>query len=86
MVLHLEAGSCVSDIVADDVDDIARDCYQSRHYTSDDPVYDFCCPGCECPFSYMSGVLQHAESDACDVNLGKNTALGKFLHYLRQRI
>ena len=86
MVLHLEAGSCPSGTNSDDIDDIAFSCYQSRHYTSDHEEFDFCCPGCGAEFLYMSRVLQHAESDACAVGLGKRTALGKFLHYLYQRI
>lgn len=86
MILHLEAGSCPSGTNSDDVDEIAFRCYQSQRYTSDHPEFDFCCPGCGAEFLYMSGVLQHAESNACAVGLGKRTVLGKFLYFLCQQI
>ncbi|KAK2061321.1 hypothetical protein LY76DRAFT_624641 [Colletotrichum caudatum] len=86
MMLHLEAGSCSSGVTAEEVDDIANECYQSRHYISDDPDYDFCCPTCQVPFLWMSGALQHAESDACSEGLAKDASLGKFLHFLRRQI
>lgn len=87
MVLHLEAGGCASGTDRSDVYDIAFDCYQSGHYTCDDnPDFDFSCPTCDVPFLFMSALLQHAESEACDENLEWYTALGKFLHFLRQQI
>ncbi|KAK1456214.1 hypothetical protein CTAM01_17223 [Colletotrichum tamarilloi] len=86
MVLHLEAGSCPSGVNSEDVDDIAKECTQSQHYISTDANFDYCCPQCQVPFTWMSGVLQHAESDACDIGLGRHSQLGKFLHFLRRRI
>lgn len=85
MILHLEAGSCPSGTNSDDVDDIAFTCYQSQQYTSNHQGFDFCCPSYGADFLYMSGVLQHAESNACAVSLGKRTAWGKFLHFLSQQ-
>lgn len=86
MVLHLEAGSCESGVNEDFVDEVAFACYQSDRYTSNDPDFDFRCPTCDTLFLFMSGLLQHTESDTCDEHLGRNTALGKFLHYLRLRL
>ncbi|KAH8686745.1 hypothetical protein BGZ61DRAFT_453566 [Ilyonectria robusta] len=87
MVLHLETGGCASGTNRSDVCDIAFDCYQSGHYTCDDDRdFDFSCPTCDVPFLFMSALLQHAESEACDETLEWYTALGKFLHFLRQRI
>jgi hypothetical protein len=37
-------------------------------------------------FPSMGALLQHAESDACDEHLGKDRAMGKFLHYLNRRM
>lgn len=86
MVLHLEAGSCSSGINADSVDELAHECYQSDRYISNDWEYDFNCPDCETSFLWMSGLLQHAESNACRVSLNKNSPLGKFLHFIRLRV
>lgn len=86
MVLHLEAGTCASGVTVDDVTDIAFDCYQSKRYTSDHPNFNFKCPTCGTAFSFMSALLQHAESDYCDENLADEMRpLGKFLHYLQLR-
>lgn len=65
---------------------VAFDCHQSDRCVSNDSDFDFRCPTCDTLFSFMSGLLQHAESDACEEHLGRNTALGKFLHYLRLRL
>ena len=86
MVLHLEGGSCASGTTSDDVDELAHECKHSYHYVSDDQNYDFECPDCRSEFSWMSGLLQHAESDACDEGFGKGTPLGGFVHFLRRRI
>ena len=86
MVLHLEAASCESGADEDFVAEVAFACYQSDRYVSKNPDFDFQCPTCDTLFSFMSGLLQHAESDACEEHLGRNTALGKFLHYLRLRL
>lgn len=86
MVLHLEAGYCESGADCFDVNEAARACYQSKHYTSDDRDFSFECPACSSRFRFMSALLQHAESDTCDEHLGRNRALGKFLHYLPRHI
>lgn len=87
MVLHLEAGTCESGADCDRVDDVAFDCYQSGKYTCDeDSEYDFQCPTCSTPFTYMSGLLQHAESTACNEQLKAGKSLDKFLHFLYNRL
>lgn len=85
MVLHLEAGTCESGVDNEVVVDVALDCYQSRHYTNDDDdEFDFKCPTCDTPFLYMSGVLQHSESDFCNGTI--EGPLRKFLRYLQTRV
>ena len=87
MVLHLEAGSCESGADCEWIVEVALECYQSQWYTREDnPDFDFECPTCDTPFRYMSALLQHSESGACDGNSARNTPLGKFLHYLRVRL
>ena len=87
MVLHLEAGTCESGADRDRVDDIAFECYQSKKYTcKDNPDSYFECPTCSKPFIWMSGLLQHVESDNCDEELEWPQPLGKFLRFLRSQI
>jgi predicted RNA-binding Zn-ribbon protein involved in translation (DUF1610 family) len=86
MVLHLEAGFCSSGTTAGLVDHLARQCYQSGRYISDEEDYDFKCPECKTVFLWMSGLLQHAESNACEVGIGKKSPLSKFLNFVRLRI
>lgn len=85
MILHIEAGSCESGIGLDFVYEVALDCQQSHTYTSDNPDYDFQCPTCKTPFSYMSALLQHAESNACEVDTQRKP-LAQFINYLRSRL
>ena len=86
MVLHLEAGTCVTDVNETDVSNLAFECYQSAKYTTDDDAnLDFQCPTCGVEFAFISGLLQHAESDACDESLADGS-LGKFLRFLNKRI
>ncbi len=87
MVLHLEAGTCESGADRDRVDNIALRCYQSKKYSCEDSSgYYFECPTCSKPFTFMSALLQHVESDSCDERLGWPHPLGKFLHFLRSQI
>lgn len=87
MVLHLESGTCESGAERERISDIAYELYQSGWYQGgDDPWHDFHCPTCHADFLYMSGLLQHAESEACGQNLDREKPLGKFLHYLRKQL
>lgn len=84
MMLHLEVGNCEAQIYTDLIEEIALDCSQSERYTcDDDSKFNFECPNCDARFRYMSGLLQHAESDACSAKLANGEPLGDFLHHLR---
>ncbi len=85
MVLHLEAGTCESGVDNDWVAQVAFECHASQSFTSDDDGYDFMCPTCQTPFLYVSGVLQHVESDCCDENFGGGKPLWRFLHFVRSQ-
>lgn len=85
MLLHLEAGSCESGRDLDFVNDVASKCRQSDSYKSNNPDFDFQCPTCKTLFSFMSGLLQHAESDACEEDV-QQKPLGQFINYLWSRI
>ncbi|KAH7146051.1 hypothetical protein EDB81DRAFT_759367 [Dactylonectria macrodidyma] len=68
------------------ITNLALECYQSRHYECDDGEYNFKCPTCETPFSAMSSLLQHAESDTCDKSLIGASPLSKFLRFLQSQV
>lgn len=75
MMLHLEAGTCVSDVDLDEINQLAFECYQAQNYESNNLDFDFECPTCQTPFSFMSGLLQHAESNYCDEVLEEEVRL-----------
>lgn len=85
MLLHLENGTCSSIADRSYVTQAGRDCHQAFCYRSVTPGYDFQCPTCETPFSLMSGLLQHIESDYCEENLDDHSPLRAFLDQLRSR-
>lgn len=86
MLLHMEYDGCPSGVDEDEIIGIALECYQSKRYRCDDGEYNFECPTCRSPFLQMSGLLQHAESDACQESLAQGRPLSKFLHFLRIRL
>ncbi|CAP79196.1 Pc06g02030 [Penicillium rubens Wisconsin 54-1255] len=86
VLLHLEAGTCVSGVDIEDVTQLAFDCVQAEDYTSYDPDFDFKCPHCQTSFAFISGLLQHAESGCCDKLMERDSSLGKFLRFVRSCI
>lgn len=86
MMSHLEAGTCGSGVDLDEINQLAFECYQAQWYKSLNANFDFKCPTCQTPFAYMSGLLQHAESDSCEAGLGGTSPLGIFLEFSRSSI
>lgn len=85
MMLHLEAGNCPCGMDRDRVDELAFECYQHRQYTNSwHEYFRYRCPDCDKDFSKFSGLLQHAESERCDADVGE-TPLCKALHYIDKR-
>ncbi|ROT35160.1 hypothetical protein SODALDRAFT_395054, partial [Sodiomyces alkalinus F11] len=88
MVLHLEAGTCESGVDADFVTQRALE-YPRRYVylCTDDPDFDFKCPACERPFTWMSGLLQHVENaESCNTQQDAWEPLLGFLSYLARTI
>lgn len=83
MLLHLEAGTCNSGVGLDKINQLAIECYQAQRYKSSNANFRFKCPTCQTPFAFMSGILQHAESDCCKEDLGSESPLGRFLELAR---
>ncbi|KAI6080515.1 hypothetical protein F4821DRAFT_273790 [Hypoxylon rubiginosum] len=73
MMLHLEAGNCESETDEDYMTRMAFKCSESGKYIC-----------CDTPFSFISGALQHVESDYCDKDLTANSSLSKFLRFLEK--
>ncbi len=72
MMLHLESGNCESGVDCDDIDDWVIDYWGFKFgdYTNDwTDYYKFCCPSCDNEFRFVSGLLQHIASQACDMDL-----------------
>jgi hypothetical protein len=67
MLIHLESGNCASEATEEEIDDIARECFQNKKYVGDleDGGWIYICPSCDKEFSKLSGLYQHVE----DVNL-----------------
>lgn len=86
MLLHLETGTCASGANRYSVLNAGRKCYRAFYYISVTPGYAFQCPTCETPFSLMSGLVQHVESDYCDECLDDDRPLREFLDQLRLRL
>ncbi|CAG9990714.1 unnamed protein product [Clonostachys byssicola] len=85
MTLHLEEGTCSSGVDQGRVTELAFQCRLSQYYASSKGGFDFECPSCTVPFSYMSGLFQHVQSEACDEELDKHSPLRVFLRFLRRR-
>ena len=82
MVLHLEEGTCESQVDHEWVAETTSKCYASRFYTSNDPDYDFMYPDYEPPFRYISSVLKHIESNSCEEDITEGKLLWKLLRLL----
>ena len=68
MMIHLEAGTCKSGIGLDEVDECAFD--SCRAYTNNwHDYYQYQCPTCGEDFRYVSALLQHIESQACEQDM-----------------
>jgi hypothetical protein len=78
MLIHLESGACACEVDASDIDEIARERYQPRHYIAGRVEgYMWPCPGHGCgrEFTNVSGLFQHIESPACEEGYGEGTGL-----------
>jgi hypothetical protein len=86
MILHLEAGTCDSGADLEIINQLASECYQAEHYSSENYVFDFECASCEILFAFISGLLQHAENGHCGSLLERVGALNIFLRFVSSRI
>lgn len=82
MVLHLETGTCASGVDRTWVTRTGGLGKEAFRFINAGLGFDFKCPNCPTQFQYMSGLLQHAESPTCQLNL-EHLSLHGFLFRLR---
>ncbi|KAL7911876.1 hypothetical protein GGI35DRAFT_301160 [Trichoderma velutinum] len=87
MVLHLEVGCCPSGVDDEDIDNLAGECRQWPRFLNTESGLRYRCPTCGEKFKFMSGLLQHAESERCNEDLDETYGpLAIFLRFLRSRL
>ncbi|OJJ66363.1 hypothetical protein ASPBRDRAFT_48998 [Aspergillus brasiliensis CBS 101740] len=89
MLIHLESGACPSDTTEETIDDLARECYQSKKYTvqTTDGGWLYECPDCERGFGKLSALYQHVEDvPACSYLARGNNCLAKLEHFIACRV
>lgn len=90
MLIHLESGKCASDVTEEEIDNLARECYQSRKYINDgleDGRWLYKCPSCEGEFSKLSALYQHAEDvPPCSSPINGHGCLAKLQRFIARSI
>ena len=90
MLIHLESGNCESGATEDELDNMARECYQSRKYINDgheDGEWLYRCPSCEVEFSKLSALYQHAEDvPPCSYPINGHGCLAKLERFIARSL
>lgn len=90
VLIHLESGGCSSNITEDEIDNLARECYQSRKYINDeleDGGWLYKCPHCVTEFSKLSALYQHAEDvPSCSYLANEHGCLAKLERFLTRNL
>jgi hypothetical protein len=85
MILRLEIRACESRLNILDVDVCASQCDQFP-YCIVKNYYTYTCPACGKCFDFLSGLLQHAESDSCTEIYGEETVPWQYFFVISRRI
>ena len=86
MVLHLETGTCESGVDCEFVAETARMSTNMAEYHSENEYYPLQCASCDEQFRFLSGLLQHVESDRCEEILGCSGGLDGFQDELEEAV
>lgn len=89
MILHLESGYCRCQLDSEEVKQLALESMESGYDDASWREYGpgFRCEGCNSDFSLISALLQHVESNCCDIEGGVNEGvLGQLLEHLEMNI
>lgn len=83
ILIHLESGTCPSQVDLEDIDELAHRCYQARHYTNPYGTSKYRCPNCSRDFRFPSALFQHAETTPmCQEQLESGYYLEKLEHWI----
>ncbi|KAE8371987.1 hypothetical protein BDV26DRAFT_274975 [Aspergillus bertholletiae] len=89
-LIHLESGGCLSNITEYDIDDLAREFYQSRKYINDELEargWLYTCPHCVTEFSKLSTLYQHAEDvPSCSYFTKDHGCLAKLERFISRNL
>jgi hypothetical protein len=76
----------VSEATEEEIDDLARQCYQNGKYINtglEGDEWPFKCPSCDYKFAKLSALYQHAEDDLpCSSLLSWNGCLAKLARFI----
>ncbi|KAL2830135.1 hypothetical protein BJY01DRAFT_120863 [Aspergillus pseudoustus] len=90
VLIHLESGSCVSEVTEEELDDIARECYQSGKYIYtgfEGGEWLYRCPSCDYTFAKLSALYQHAEDVLlCSSLLSGDGCLAKLARFIARSL
>lgn len=85
MVLHLEEATCASGADLEVINVAAKLTPGIGVYLSYNSSYPYDCSSCK-SLRFMSGLLQHIESDRCGDRLGRGGPLDTFIRQLSWRV
>lgn len=86
-MLHIEYSGCEGRIDDDSLWEIVSGHdYGAKHVWFDEGGEWFECPVYDADFRYLSGLLQHAESEACEANVEPESLLFQLVGYVKRRV
>ncbi|KAL3459552.1 hypothetical protein BJX64DRAFT_264544 [Aspergillus heterothallicus] len=86
ILIHLESENCASEVTEEEIDDLARQCYQSGKYINtgcEGEGWSYRCPNCNYTSAKLSALYQHAEDVlSCSPLLSENGCLAKLARFI----
>lgn len=64
-MIHFESGTCSSQVTMNDIDGWTSEFNRYAPYVNRVGLILYKCPVCESRSNYLSGLMQHLESNAC---------------------
>jgi hypothetical protein len=90
MLIHLESGTCASEVTEEEIDDIAHRCFQNKQYIDDtleNGGWTYVCPICDKDFSKLSALYQHVENvTSCSPSTMGNGCLAKLERFIARSL
>ena len=80
----------MSEVTEEEIDDLARQCYQSGKYINtgfEGEEWSYMCPNCDYTSAKLSALYQHAEDvSLCSSLLSGNGCLAKLAHFIARSL